>query len=155
MQRKWQHSSTSGMLCSWGYEGEKKPRLKTTKDSCLCLREHREYGSLTNRSVVWHSLQFLHNINVQQLKGQQILQEKTYRVSMSKLWNWIISVPGSTDLTGVRITLCSSAQPQGAVFPQHRFTSLNMVHKSGQGTKLRTPLLGPEKDSMLTLFWES
>lgn len=77
MQRKWQHSSTSGMLWSWGHEGEKKPGLKNTKDSCLCSREHREYGSLTNRSIVWHSLQFLHNINVQQLKGQQILQEET------------------------------------------------------------------------------
>lgn len=126
MQRKWQHSSTSGMLCSWGYEGEKKPRLKNTKDRCLCSREHTEYRSLTNRSIVWHSFQFLHNINVQQLKGQQILQEKTH---MSKLWNWIISVLGSTDPTDVQITLGSSTQPQGAVFPQHIFTPLNMLHK--------------------------
>lgn len=47
-----------------------------TKDSCLCSREHPEHRSLTNRSIVWHPLQFLHNINVQQLKGQQILQGK-------------------------------------------------------------------------------
>lgn len=125
-----------------------KPRLKNIQDSCLCLREHTEYRSLTNRSIVWHSLQFLHNINVQQLKGEQILQEKTHSsfheqtLKLNHSCTWQHRSHWCTNNT---------LPPQGAVFPQHTFTSLNMVHKSGQGTKLRTPLSGPEKDSMLTL----
>lgn len=31
---------------------------------------------LTHRGVVWHSLQFLDNVYIQQLKGQQVLEKE-------------------------------------------------------------------------------
>jgi hypothetical protein len=32
--------------------------------------------NLTHRGVVWHSLQFLDNVYIQQLKGQQVLEKE-------------------------------------------------------------------------------
>lgn len=90
-------------------------------------------------------------------KDSKSYRKKHHTVSMSKLWNWIISVLGSTDPTDAQITLCSSTRPRRAVFPQHIFTSLSMVHKSGQQeTKPRTLLLGARErlnaDSFLRIL---
>lgn len=70
---------------------------------------------------MWHSLQFLHNINVQQLKGQQILQKKTPQFSSANAeMESYAAIPSirSQDLTNNSTLLVTQHElRQRAVFP--------------------------------------
>lgn len=39
-------------------------------------KQDERSNSLTHRGVVWHSLQFLNNVYIQQFKGQQVLEKE-------------------------------------------------------------------------------